>query len=299
MSYFYPCKNCNQLKFRAYKELNKAGKVIDQDELGNEWRGHVCPDCLELNRISKLKPKKEVNTSTVLKICKECLVEKPKIFQKKYSSGHLTFMDESGSRWSGETCPSCILKQRRESAHSKGSKPLTEVECLYCKQQFEPGNINQTTCSKICYYRYRNPPKPKVIKEVKPPKPLDFGPRAHCKLFYNICECCATLYTTSMERQRFCGKNCSRKFRNRPSNMSPHRKAKKSFRKKAYNEKRGKQDISKYFIFELIEIYKNKPPGMEVDHIIPLNGENVSGLHVPWNLQYLTPEQNNSKSNKV
>ena len=57
---------------------------------------------------------------------------------------------------------------------------------------------------------------------------------------------------------------------------------------------------------QIEEIYAKRPKGLTVDHIVPLKGIDpvtrkhfVSGLNVPWNLQYLTLSENGKKQNKV
>lgn len=56
--------------------------------------------------------------------------------------------------------------------------------------------------------------------------------------------------------------------------------------------------LTKAQIKEMQDIYVNCLEGYEVDHIIPLQGKNVKGLHVPWNLRYLKISDNRKKSNK-
>lgn len=48
---------------------------------------------------------------------------------------------------------------------------------------------------------------------------------------------------------------------------------------------------------QMIEIYDQCPEGYQIDHIIPISNKNVCGLDVPWNIQFLTPEENNFKRN--
>ena len=45
----------------------------------------------------------------------------------------------------------------------------------------------------------------------------------------------------------------------------------------------------------IVRFYEGCPPGHEVDHVLPLKGRTVSGLHVEANLQYLPMPENRRK----
>lgn len=46
------------------------------------------------------------------------------------------------------------------------------------------------------------------------------------------------------------------------------------------------------------DFYRSCPEDRVVDHVIPLQGKTVSGLHVHYNLQYLSDSENSRKHNK-
>lgn len=67
----------------------------------------------------------------------------------------------------------------------------------------------------------------------------------------------------------------------------------------ALRKKRVKQATPRWADLNAIrEFYLKCPEGYHVDHIIPLNGENISGLHCIDNLQYLPAIENLKKGNK-
>jgi hypothetical protein len=62
--------------------------------------------------------------------------------------------------------------------------------------------------------------------------------------------------------------------------------------------KEHKEEIKSIYILSS-KMQKEDGIKRNVDHIVPLRSKLVCGLHVPWNLQILTENENCSKSNKL
>jgi len=63
--------------------------------------------------------------------------------------------------------------------------------------------------------------------------------------------------------------------------------------------------LTKEHLLEILALYEQASRMSEtsiepfhVDHIVPIKGKNICGLHVPWNLQIITKTQNLKKKNK-
>lgn len=112
-------------------------------------------------------------------------------------------------------------------------------------------------------------------------------------------------FTATVNKWRSQNKDRLREIRRRWSDKNPEYLA---FKTAAYRASKLKatplwlededyERISEmYTVAKMFQIYTGQE--YHVDHIVPLQGEIVCGLHVPWNLQILPGTENQSKSNR-
>lgn len=136
----------------------------------------------------------------------------------------------------------------------------------------------------------------KTCSKCKHAKGIEEFPKSKEKGRHAYCKQCTARFTRARYRE-----DPERQARARKSweARNPHKTAEYSRIHGAKRKAAKDQRTPSWSDLERVaEIYRKCPPGMEVDHVVPLRGRSVSGLHVPENLQYLTKSENSSKCNR-
>jgi hypothetical protein len=171
-----------------------------------------------------------------------------------------------------KTCCTCKLeKDINHYSKNKSKKDGYQNECKSCIQQYLKSKKNLMVLYKKQYYLEN--------KETIKAKVSDWNIRnKKLKAAYMKQWGCENRDTISANT----AKRHARKLKATPPWLTPEQL---------------EQIKELYTCAQMFKLYTGEE--YHVDHIVPLQGENVCGLHVPWNLQVIPAKENLSKSNKL
>ena len=151
--------------------------------------------------------------------------------------------------------------------------------CIVCNKKFEGTIRKQKYCSKKCAKKTHKIPLNKT------------------------CKICGKDFLIDSTIIKYCNKQCAEIAKKEYGNKTYYhamRRARKRLATPPWLTDAMKTEMEIiYIIAKTCSHSTVTNTKYHVDHIVPLAGKTVSGLHVPWNLQILTAKENLKKSNKL
>lgn len=294
------CKACRRDgktkgKIKENKDLAMQGlcRCMDCEVIKPETdftkRGYRCKPCTQMERVRKLQQKnpdyvlqeKKSLTPSIPgnKVCSGCNVEmlKEEFYKNIEAIDGLMHSCKSctkvrASKHYKENKELINERARQERKNLRETNPEEYERMLACERERFHKRDKDECNEKSRQWARNNPEKSRVIKERWASNNLD-----------KIRERTKSYRENNKARYAFlANQRRARKLRATPTWLT--------------NEEH--EDIFAYFVVrEFFNTSMNDT--YEVDHIVPLQGRGVCGLHVPWNLRVIPKAINSSKSNKL
>lgn len=317
-------KNKNEL---ATKVCNKCGLEKSLDSFYKEERrkdGHnsTCKVCLSEYKKSLISKNQQKNSSIKEKVCTKCKL------LKDLDDFHMQALGKGGR---SSQCKQCTSKYDKERSLKNIEDKVCKKQCSICKQVKSSGEFplnphhkhGLNSSCKDCHNEYRKrrwwenrehelKRSRKYYLKNKKKRCASMRKKWHenrdkqlerSRRYYQSHKKERSEYTKKwrVNRPEIC-REVNRKWRIKNKEKTrfysfKYRSAKLLATPPWINENHEKQMSLMYVLAKSLEV--NTEGRFEVDHIIPLCGENFCGLNVPWNLQVISASQNRSKGNKL
>jgi len=243
-------------------QLYTFDKHITPEKMSVELRLSLSSCRKFLYKINKTSHLKEIKSPQMI-FCTACGQKKYRKYSHKQGVQYF-FIDDVGVFW----------KNRNVCGHHKSIKKK--------RKYIKSGKKCRTCAVKLCFIKGRRCSLCVVKKQSMPTQPQ----------ILKFCKICRVCQKSIPQKSHYCGKDCL-KVNKKPRN----RKHIKTYR--VNRKRRLRQNKPKWQSWGQIENFiTTRPEGFHLDHIIPLNHPLVCGLNCIQNFQWLSPKENNIKSNK-